>query len=124
MTTRRWGIATVVVVAVIAIGMGLAAAGDRGAGPAPGGMMGAANMGTGMMASTGSMDADSMGVDMMTGGDMMAMHEQMMATMAGAVPPGMLARCSTLYDQMRSVASDTAASTGHATHHWGTGNTG
>ncbi len=106
MTTRRWGIATVVVAAVIAIGMGLATAGDRGTGQAPGGMM----------------DTASMGVGMMTSGDMEAMHEQMMATMAGAVPPGMLARCDTLHDQMRSVVNEAPTGARHGMHHWDAGN--
>jgi len=126
-----------VVVALIAVGMGIAAAGSRGTGLAPGGTSTGTDtstgtsMGSGMTGgapsmmgdtstSSGMMDGTS---GMMGSTDMEAMHEQMMASMAGKVPAKMLARCNALHDRMMGT---TGGSTGtdHASHHGGTGSTG
>lgn len=133
-------------VAVIAVGVGFAAAGDGGTSQASSGMTGGTTMGTGMMGSSsgamsegmmsetsgGMMGATSMGSGTMSAGsaslmsaDMEGMHEQMMAAMAGMVPADMLARCDALHDQMMpDTATAGAESAGHASHHGGVNSTG
>ncbi|MEX0985278.1 MAG: hypothetical protein WD096_09560 [Actinomycetota bacterium] len=115
MTTKmRWLVATAVVTGVISFSVGFAAAGGEGSRGVAGGMMGGTSggmMGSGM-------------VSMMNGVDMEAMHQQMMAAMAGTVPSDMLARCNELHGQMRSASGATAADAGHASHHVTAGSTG
>jgi hypothetical protein len=142
MTTKaRWIVGIAVVAAVIGLGVGLAAAGDGGDPQGSVGMMGGTSNGmiggasNGMMggASNGMMGSGSMGDGMMSAGmatmmagvDMEAMHDQMMASMAGKVPSDVLARCDALHDQMWSgAAMGGAGSAGHPTHHENAGSTG
>ena len=126
MTTKvRWLVGVAVVTAVIGVGMGFAMAGDGGTPQGSGGMMGGTSMGTGMMGS-GVMGNGAMGAGMatmMAGVDMEAMHDQMMAAMAGKVPSDLLAGCDALHGQMWS-ATGGADSAGHAAHHGSLGSTG
>lgn len=125
MTTKsRWLVGIAVVAGVISVGVGFAAAGDGGSPQVPGGMMG----GSGGMMGSGSMGDGTMSAGMatmMAGVDMEAMHDQMMAAMAGEVPSDVLARCDALHDQMWSdAATDGAEGAGHSMHHENAGSTG
>jgi hypothetical protein len=85
MTTKtRWVAGVAVVAAMVAGSVGLAAARDGGASRVPGGMMGDTSM--------------------MSGAGMDAMHEQMIAALAGKVPSDVLARCDALHDLMWSAS--------------------
>ncbi len=126
MTTKaRWVVGVAVVSAMIAGSIGFAAARDGGTPQAPGGMMGGTSIGTGMMGSGptagGMMDAGV--ASMMSGVDMEALHEQMMAALAGKVPSDILARCDALHDRMWSAAGGTDGA-GHGAHHGNVGSTG
>jgi hypothetical protein len=79
-------------------------------------------MGSGPMGGT-SMDTGM--ATMMAGVDMEAMHDQMMAAMAGKIPSDVLARCDALHDKMWSDAGTGGAeSTGHSDHHGNAGDSG
>ncbi len=120
MTTKaRWVVGIAMVAAVVGVGVGFAAAGDGGTSMVAGGMMG----GSGGMMGSGPMVDATMGASMatmMAGVDMDAMHDQMMAAMAGKVFPDVLARCDALHDQ----ALFGANGAGHAAHHGNVGSTG
>lgn len=147
MTTKaRFLVGMAVIAGVLAIGVGFAAAGDSGNTQGPGtsgGMMGGSSTTTGMMGSSygGMMGGSSDGMmgsgstvggvmgsgmgAMMAGVDMDAMHEQMMAALAGKVPADQLARCDALHDQMWfDGGTDGALGTGHSAHHGNAGSTG
>jgi hypothetical protein len=126
MTTKtRWLVGAPAVAAVLAVSAGFAVARDGGTPQVPGGMMGGTSIGTGMMGSGptvgGMMDAGM--ASMMSGVDMEAMHEQMMAALAGKVPSDILARCDALHDRMWSAAGG-ADGAGHGAHHGNVGSTG
>ena len=108
---------------MLVVGMGIAAAGSRGTIPASGGMMGdtstAGDAWTGNSTASGVMDSTS---GMSGSIDMAAMHEQMMASMAGSVPAKVLARCDALHGRMMATGGSTNAD--HASHHPGTSSAG
>jgi hypothetical protein len=130
MTTKaRWLVGIAVVAGVVAVGVGFAVAGDGGTQHWPGGMTDGTSMGTGMTdPSNGSMTDGMMGTGMatmMAGVDMEAMHDRMMAAMAGMIPPDVLARCEVLHYQMWSgAATDRAEGAGHSMYHETAGSTG
>jgi hypothetical protein len=126
MTTKtRWLVGVAIVAAMLAVSAGFAVARDGGAPQVPGGMMGGSS--DGMMGSGSAVDGmmgSGMGA-MMSGVDMDAMHEQMMAALAGKVPADLLARCDALHDQMWSDGgTDGAQGSGHSAHHGNVGSTG
>jgi hypothetical protein len=123
MTTKaRWVVGIAMVVAVVGVGVGFAAAGDEGTSQVAGGMM----AGSGGMMGPAPMGSGTMGAGMatmMAGVDVDAMHDQMTAAMAGKVLPDVLARCDALHDQAWLGAIG-ANGSGHAAHHGNVGSTG
>ena len=116
MTSKtRWTVGIAVVAGVLAVSAGFAVAGDGGGPQGSWGMMGSSSMGSSSMG--GGMMGTEM-ASMMNGPDMEAMHDQMMAVMAGKVSSDVLARCDALHGQMWSAGgTDGAEGTGHSTHH-------
>jgi hypothetical protein len=139
MTTKaRFLVGLAVIAGILAIGVGVAAAGggDHAQGSSTsGGMMGGSSTATGMMggSSDGMMGSGStvdgmmgsgMG-QMMSGVNMDAMHEQMMAALTAKVPADQLAQCDALHDQMWSDGgTDAAQGSDHSAHHGNAGSTG
>ena len=123
----RWFVGIVMVVALVAVSMGFAAAQGEQTSPSAGRMMGGAGFTTGGMMGAGSTIDGMVGTGagaMMAGTDVDAMHEQMMVAMAGKIPAEVLTKCDALHDRMMTATSGAGTtSAAHEEHHPGAGGT-